>query len=219
MRTFLLLLTILVGAVAQAYVVPTYRDLKPATQQMIELQVITSPLLAVTTRLTNGGTLTTSQANTISSFTAQPDVARNIVITPTGTTSNVAACTAVITGTNIFSKTITENIPISATQSTATTGSKAFKTVTSVLFPSACTSGSGVTVNIGTGAKLGLKSCLYSPDYFFHAGYGGAKETTAPTIVMGSSTAVEQNTAQLNTALDGAHRVDLFYMQNFVCHP
>ncbi len=215
MKTLMLLLAGLFATEAFAYVVPTYRDLKPATQQMIERQTIAAPLLAVTTRLTNAHASSASVTTTISSFTAQPDVPRNIVITTGGTTADCKLATVVVNGTNAYGKTISENFAITDNQNGATTGVKAFKTVTSVVIPAQ--DGGGCSYSVGTGAKLGFNHCMATADYFLHAGFGGVKEATAPTIVT-SASAVESNTATLNSALDGSSNVLLFYMQNFACH-
>lgn len=217
MNKFLLLATALFALEASAYVVPTFRDIKPSTQQMIEKQTVAAPLLAVTTRLKSANATSATLVTTISTFTAQPDVPRNIVITTGGTTASCTATTVVVNGTNFFGKAISENFAITNAQNGATTGAKAFKTVTSVVIP-AQTNGSGCTMSVGTGAKLGLKACMVTADHFMHAGFGGVKEATAPTIVA-SATAVESNTATLNSALDGSSAVILFFMQNFACHP
>lgn len=201
---------------AQAYVVPTFRDIKPSSQQMIEKQSIASPLLGTATRLKSAQATTSGASTTISSFSAQPDVARNIVVTTGGTTADCKLATVVVNGTNFYGTAISENFAISDNQAGATTGAKAFKTVTSVVIPAQ--DGNGCTYSVGTGTKLGLKSCMASADHFLHAGIGGVKEATAPTVVA-SASAVESNTAALSTALDGSASVNLFYMQNFACHP
>src|SRR5690349_8069270 len=70
-----------------------FKDQKLPTQQMIERQVITNPVVATTNYVltTNAGP-TSTVATTITSFTAQPDVPRNLTITPTGTTGDVESC-------------------------------------------------------------------------------------------------------------------------------
>lgn len=217
MNFLILFLVSVFASMANAYVVPTYRDIKPSTQQMIEKQTITNPLLGTATRLSSAHATSSTLVTTITTFTAQPDVPRNIILTTGGTTSSCSATTVVVNGTNFYGKTLSENFTVTSTQNGVTTGAKAFASVTSIVIP-AQTNGSGCTMSFGTGTKLGLKSCMASADHFMHAGYGGVKETTAPTIAVGSATDVSQNTAILNSALDGAHTVILFYMQNFICH-
>lgn len=214
--TFLTLITVFVATMAHAAIRPFYQDVKLPTQAMLEHFSVANPAAASATLLKNAGAANNGSSTTFSTFSAQPDFARNIVITPAGTTANVGAGTAVVTGTNTFGKTITENFTISATQSTATTGSKAFKTVTSVLFPA--TTGAGVTVNIGTGTKLGMPRCLNDAGDYAWSKYGGAYESTRGTMAV-SASAIESNTFVPNGSMDGAHNIDVYYVQNFRCFP
>lgn len=215
MRFLFLFLLTMFTAEAFGYVVPVYRDLKPATQQMIEKQTIAAPLLAVDSRLKALTATSASVTTTISTFLAQPDVPRNIVITTGGTTADCKLATVVVNGTNFFDVAISENFAIADNQAGATTGVKAFKTVTSVVIPAQ--DGAGCTYKVGTGAKLGLKACMATADHYFHTGFGGVKEATAATVVA-SATAVENNTITLNSALDGSSNVIAFFAQNFACH-
>ena len=218
MKFLILFLVSVFTTMANAYVVPTYRDIKPSTQQMIEKQTIVAPLLGTATRLSTAHATSATLTTTISTFTAQPDVPRNIILTTGGTTASCSATTVVVNGTNFYGKSLSENFTVTSAQNGVTTGAKAFASVTSIVIP-AQTNGSGCTMSFGTGTKLGLKSCMATADHFLHAGFGGVKEATAPTIAVGSATDVSQNTAVLNSALNGSSNVILFYMQNFVCHP
>lgn len=200
---------------ASAYVVPTYRDLKPATQIMVEKQTIAAPLLGVTTRIKALTATSATLVTTITTFVAQPDVPRNIIITTGGTTADCKLATVVVNGTNIFDAAISENFAISDNQAGATTGAKAFKTVTSIVIPAQ--DGAGCTYSAGTGSKLGLKACMATADHYFHTGFGGVKEATAATIAADAAH-VESNTISLNSALDGASAVIAFFAQNFACH-
>jgi hypothetical protein len=83
------------------------------------------------------------------------------------------------------------------------------------VFPQA--SGAGVTLSIGTGTKLGITRCVKNAgDYDFDE-FGGVYATTRGTMAV-SATAVESNTFTPNSAPDGSHDVDLFYVQNFRCY-
>src|SRR5262245_13016458 len=95
----------------------------------------TDTATASTTLLKTGVATSSSATTSVTTFDAQPDYARNLVITPGGTTGDVPAGDVVVTGTNIRGEIITESFTFAANASTATTGSKAFKTVTSVVFP------------------------------------------------------------------------------------
>lgn len=215
MKKILLLSLLLLSTVVQAgpWVV-RFQDEKMPTQQMLEHDSWATPALGTASYIKSGAAISSSAVTTITTFTAQPDYPRNILLTPTGTTANVAAGTAVVNGTNIFGKAISENFTISSTQSTATTGAKAFATVTSVVFPQA--SGSGVTLSIGTGAKLGIRRCMSAVGEYVFSDFGGVYDTTRGTMVV-NSTAVESNTFTSNSALDGSSRVDLHYLQNYRC--
>lgn len=193
-----------------------FQNIKLPSQAMLEHYTWALPVGSSATYLKSAAAITNGSATTISSFSnsGAPDYPKNILLTPTGTTNNVAAGTAVVTGTNIFGKAISENFTIASAQSTATTGSKAFKSVTSVVFPAA--SGTGVTLSIGTGVKLGLIHCLNNAGEYVFSEFNGAYESTRGTQAV-SSSAVESNTFSPNGSMDGAKPVDLFYVQNFRC--
>lgn len=200
---------------ALAYVVPTFRDIKPSTQIMIEKQTIAAPALTSATVMKALTATSASVTTTISTFLAQPDVPRNIIITTGGTTADCKLATVVVNGTNFYGTAISENFAIADNQAGATTGTKAFKTVSSVVIPAQ--DGAGCTYSVGVGSKLGLKACMATADHFFHAGLGGVKEATAPTVTADASH-VESNGATLSGSLDGAKAVILFFAQNFACH-
>lgn len=191
-----------------------FQDAKMPTQAMLEHYQWLDPALSQT--VLSAGAANINLPTTFSTFAAQPDFPRNIVITPTGSTGSVVAGTGVVTGTNIYGKVITENFSFTNAQSTATTGSKAFKTVTSVLFPAP--NNTGVTVNVVTGIKLGIPRCMDVAGNYVFSEYEGVYETSRGTAAV-NSTAVESNTFQANGTLDGAHDVDYFYVQNFRCYP
>lgn len=192
-----------------------FRDEKLPSQSVLDSDHKLIPLLGTATAIKSAAAISSTGGPTvISTFTAQPDVTRNILLTPTGTTSNVAAGTAVVSGLNILGHPITENFSITSTQSTATTGAKGFKSITSVSFPQA--GGTGVTLSIGTGTKLGLKRCLDDAGKYVFSEFGGVYDTTRGTVAV-NATAVESNTFISNSALDGVHNVDVYFVQNFRC--
>lgn len=204
----------------RAYVVPTYRDLKPATQVMIERQSFGAPVVATTNyvKTTYAGP-TSAAAVTLTSFTAQPDVPRNLTITPTGTTTDVESCVITVSGTNYYGAAISETFTFAADASTATVGNKAFKTVTSVVWPANCESGGfAATWIIGVGEKIGLKSCMANAGDWVWSEAAGVYETTRATIANHAS-AVESNTADFNGTMNGSSIFLGFYVQNFVCKP
>ncbi|NLW89995.1 MAG: hypothetical protein GXY34_00115 [Syntrophomonadaceae bacterium] len=138
---------------------------------------------------------------------ANPAVPRNITATVAcDTAANIKAVQVKVTGTNYLDEVITEDLP-AFTDNTAGTviGNKAFKTVTKVEIPAM--DGAGVTVTIGFGDKLGLPKKLAHNTVLF-AFLNNVKESTPPTVAV-SATAIDGNTVDLNSALDG-HVVDVY---------
>ena len=221
MKNLLILVLTLFTITASAYVVPVYRDLKPATQVMLEKQDF-GLLAAASTgyvKVAGYAGATSAAAVTLTSFLAQPDAPRNLVITPGTSTGDVAACTIVVNGTNIYGRAISENFVFADDASSAVTGAKAFKTVTSVVFPANCEDG-GFTATwaIGIGEKIGLKNCMaYAGDWAWST-VGGAYEATRATMAVNAS-AVESNTADFNGTMNGSNRFMGYFIQNFVCKP
>jgi hypothetical protein len=196
------------------------RDAKFPTQAMLEHQTITTPIVATTNQIkTTYAGPTSAAAVTLTSFTAQPDVPRNITITPTGTTGDVESCVITVTGTNYFDASISENLTFAANDSTAQATAKAFKTVTSVAWPADCESGGfAATWIIGVGDVLGLKRCMDKAGHVAFAVFDGAYEATRPTCVADADE-IEKNTCDINGTLNGAKDVELFFVQNFRCFP
>ncbi len=220
MKNFLLiLLTLLLGTEIHAAVERRSLDLKLPSQQMVERQLVSAPGGSSTNGILSASAGPTSaSAATVSTFAGQPDVPRNLVITPGGTTTDIESCVITVSGTSYNNTSISEDFTFSANQSTAVTGNKAFKTVTSVAFPANCESGGfAATWSIGVGFKLGLKRCMRNAANFLHASYNGVYESTRPTVAA-SASAVESNTVTLNTTLAGSD-VELFYFQNYACSP
>lgn len=221
-KLFILMLAAVMPFEAMAVPQRLSRDLKLPTQKMVERQLFTNPVVAGTTNLlsANAGN-TSAAAASATTFVGQPELPRNLVMTPGGTTADVAACSVTVTGTSIAGRTITEDFAFAANASTATTGAKAFKTVTSVDFPAACEdSPFGATWSVGFGEKIGLKNCLAGPGHIFFStldsGSGFAKEGTAPTMVVDADE-IEKNTADFNGTMNGSSDFELYFMQNNVC--
>lgn len=205
---------------ADAYVRPYRLDFKPATQQMIEKQTITDPAAAGTNEVldANAGN-TSAAAATVTTLAAQPDVPRNLVITPGSTTADVAACDVVVNGTDFHGDSISETFTFAENASTATTGSYAFKSVTSIVFPAACEDTPfGATWSVGYGEKLGLKRCMDYAGHLIQSTVGGAYESTRATVVADADE-IEKNTIDFNGTMNGANDFEVFFIQNFRCLP
>jgi len=127
--------------------------------------------------------------------------ARNVTATVAcETAANIDAVKVKIYGTNIADEAIDEELA-AFTDNTpgAVTGAKAFKTITSVVIPAM--DGADVTVDIGWGDILGMP-VVFDHNSVLYATLNHVRQTTAPTV-MYSSTAVESNTIDLDSALDG----------------
>lgn len=177
--------------------------------QVIQSQSVGSPAVGSTTAIHAAtAVLASGGPQVISTSITNPDVPRNVTATAGGTAGDVKDVQVTVTGTDINGNTISEDLPAFTVDTTGTvTGSKAFKTVTSYSVPAM--DGTGATVAIGTGAKLGLNTRL-SRNSVLAAYLNGVKETTAPTVAF-DSTNISGNTATLNSALNGSAVVVDFY--------
>lgn len=166
-----------------------------------------SPAVGATTAV-HAAVTDTGEDQVVTTGITNPDVPRNVTATAGGTAADVKAIQVIVAGTNYEGVAITETLPAFTVNTTGTvTGSKAFKTVTSITIPAH--DGTGATTAVGTGAKLGLPERL-SRNSITAAYLNNVKEGTAPTVAV-SSTAIESNTATLNSTLDGtAVRVDYY---------
>ena len=217
----ILTLALVLGLDAHAAPVKRFfQDAKLPTQQLVEKQTITDPAAAGSTNVlsANAGNTSTAAASA-TTFLAQPDVPRNLSITPGGTTADVAACTVTVTGTDYFGRTLSEGFAFLANASTATVGSKAFKTVSSVSFPANCEdSPFTATWSVGFGEKLGLKRCLANAGNVLMSTVAGAYESTRPTVAANVSQ-VSGNTADFNGTMNGSNDFEIFFFQNYGCFP
>lgn len=150
----------------------------------------------------------TGSDQTITSGITNPATPRNVTATAGGTAGDIKAVQVVVTGTNFADEVITETLPAFTVNTAGTVqGNKAFKTVTSFVVPAH--DGTGATTALGYGEKLGLPDKLPTNTVLL-ASLGGTKEATAPTVTA-SASAVESNTADLNSALNGSE-VAIYYM-------
>ena len=165
--------------------------------------------------LLNNAGATAALPVTVTTFLAQPDYARNLVVTPTGTTADVAAGDVVIVGKDIHGNTISESFTFLADASTAVTGNKAFKSITSITIPAEA-SPYGATWSVGFGAKLGLNGCLDGAGWYLKGLVDGA-DLTGSTVAA-SATDVSSNTIIPNPAPNGSRDFDLLFFPNYKCY-
>ncbi len=216
-----ILATLLVGATATAQnVQPFYRDIKLPRQAVLEVQSFGAPLAASNTMVLDGYVGPESAAaHTLTSFDQQPDVPRNLVIIPGDTTADVAATTLTVSGTNIAGASINETFVFSANQTTAVTGAKAFKTVSSVVWPAGAEdSPFSASWSIGVGEKIGLRKCMADAGSWGWSSIDGVKEATEATVVADADE-VEKNVADFNGTMDGAAVFKGYFIQNYSCYP
>lgn len=165
--------------------------------------VLGSPALGVDNAILADTAMDQTNPTIVTVFAAQPDVPRNVTVK-----GNAAAVAGNVTvaGTNDGGEVITEVIALNG--ATLVAGSKAFATVTEVTLPT-WVSANTERVRVGTGAKLGLPVAL-SRNTVVAAYRAGTREATAPTVAV-SASALESNTATLNSALNGsAVIIDLY---------
>ena len=135
-----------------------------------------------------------------------PLTPRNITATAGGTAGDIAAAQVVIVGTDYSGNAITDSLTAFTVNTAGTIqGTLAFKTITSIYIP--LHDGTGATTSIGYGDKLGIPYKL-THNTVIQTFLGNSLEGTAPTVVT-SSSAISQNTVDLNSALDGTN-VDIY---------
>jgi len=147
-------------------------------------------------------------ATDITTGFTQPSVPRNITATAGGTAADIKAVQVIVEGTNMNDEAITETLAAFTVDTAGTvTGAKAFKSVTKVTVPAM--DGAAATVAVGFGEVLGLPYKL-PHNTVLHAFRNNTRESTAPTVAT-SSTALESNTFDLNSALNSSV-VDIYLM-------
>jgi len=172
----------------------------PETQAFI-CKYEESPALGVITdvhaAVTDDGT-----EQTITTSITNPDVPRVVSATAGGTATDIKAISCTIVGTDIAGNALTEVLPAFDVDTAGTkTGTKAFKTVTSITLPAH--DGTGATTSFGTGAALGLAHKLTTNTVIDGCtSLNAVQEGTDATVTV-SSTVVASNTISLSTALDG----------------
>ncbi len=152
------------------------------------------------------GQATSGSATTVvTSFlnSGTPDFARNVTVTPGGTTTDVAAGDITVVGLDIYGAVLTETIAITANASTIVSGVKAFASLTSVTFP--IQDGAGATYDIGTGQALGLGRMFGVKPGVMQAKANAVLEATLPTTVVDPNE-IAKNTIAFNTVANATLR-------------
>ncbi len=134
--------------------------------------------------------------------------ARNVTVTQTAVDAEDTNGTIVIVGTDLAGNVITETLTPKAGATVA--GAKCFATITSITGVGWVKGGADPdTVTLGFGALIGLPDKLTDTAQVFAASLGNVREGTHPTVTV-SATALESNTVDLNSALNGSP-VKIYY--------
>jgi hypothetical protein len=212
MRNIILVIALMGIAIADAATEIRWRNLKLPSQSLLQNQELT-PAAADDDLLLNDEAVLLSGPKVITSFLAQPDVPRNIVVTPGGTTNDIAAGSVVIEGINVDGAAISENIALANNQSTAVVGNKAFAKISKITIPQG--DGADATLDIGTGEKIGLIKCM-DGDGFFIKGLSDGSALSGATVAS-NATALESNTVIPDPAPNGSRKFTFLYIQNYRC--
>jgi hypothetical protein len=216
MKTLLtLVMSFFMVETATANFVRMPNNIRLPSQEVISKTKRSAPASASTVNILNGvDGASSASAATVSSFLAQPDVPRNLVITPGSTTADVAAGDVTVYGRNEKGSSISEAFTFTANQSTAVTGNKAFAKIDRIVFPGE-DSPFGATWSVGVGDKLGLSHCIDGSGWVIK----GLVDNAALTgITMATSaTALESNTFIPDPAANGARVFHVFAIDNFRC--
>lgn len=169
---------------------------------------LASPALGTTTAV-HAAVTDTGEEVTVTTAITDPDVPRNVTATAGGTAADIKAIQVTVNGTNEDGEAISEDLPAFTVNSAGTVvGSLAFKTVTSIVIPAH--DGTGATTAVGLGSKLGL-GVILSRDTIVNAYFGGALETTRPTVAFDDDE-IDKNTVTLDSALDGSAVLVDYYL-------
>lgn len=176
-------------------------------RRYVQRAALGSPALGTTTAV-HAAVTDTGSPQTITTGITSPAVPRVITATAGGTAADVKAISPIIHGTDMNNRTLSETLPAFTVNTTGTvTGTKAFKTVTSIELPAH--DGTGATTSFGLGAALGLPQTL-DENSVVAAYLNGVKEATAPTVTT-SASVLASNTVTLNSALDGSAVVVTYF--------
>lgn len=141
-----------------------------------------------------------------------PDVgARNVTVTQTAVDTEDTNGTIVVVGKDLAGNTITETLTPDAGKTVA--GTKAFAEITSITgvgWAVDAVEGKADKITVGFGALIGLPDKLSDTAQVLAASLNNVKEAVAPAVTV-SASALELNTVDLNSALNGSP-VKIYYV-------
>lgn len=195
-----------------------FQDVKLPTQKVVEAQAWTAPVASGTNIVITDSDGPSSAATvTISSFAAQPDFPRTLIVKATASSVDLSTCAVVVNGTNYNGHVISETFNFAYQVLSAPVGSKAFKTVTSVVFPASCEQLNFRTHwSVGVDNRLGLKRCMTNAGDDIKDLLDGAKAATLG-VYAADTDEVEKNTFLPNTAPNASHNYQSYFMQDYIC--
>lgn len=166
-----------------------------------------TPVLADADRLLDGQATSDTEETVVTTFLAQPDVARTIEVLPLGVTADVPAGDVVIAGADINGNDITESLTFAANATTKQTTTKAFARVDSVTFPQQ--DGAGATYDVGVGAALGMPHKLKIAALALVKLFDGAADAGSFSL---NSSDVSKNLYTPAGTLNGVKILDIYYL-------
>lgn len=161
----------------------------------------TPPSSGTLTKVSGTGDATITFSTPGTQLLTQPDFARVLSITGTGTDHD-ATGNVVINGTDIRGNVIADTIALNS--STTVNGVKAFATVTSIDLTGVSALDANAGVEIGTTTLFGLDRTMNAANVLLEA-VDGAAEDPASLTIASSTTVLSQNTVVPVTAPNGTH--------------
>lgn len=191
------------------------QDIVLPSQKMLEYMLIDNAVATSENNILNDatGSIALNTSATVTTFLAQPDFARNLVVTPMGVTNDVAAGNVVVSGFDIGGKVVTESFVFTANQTEAVTGLKAFARITSILFP-AEDSPFQAGWDVGVGLRFGVKGCLNSTSFIIKTFIDSASEAIVATS---SATMLSSNVFSPTNVPNGARDYEMLFIDNNRC--
>lgn len=139
---------------------------------------------------------------------AAPDVPRNVIVTHTAVDAADTLGTIVVVGTDANGAALSETI--TPQSGTVATGTKAFKTITSITGAGWVIGGGNDTIKVGFGSRVGLPDKLGANTVIMSI-LDGTREATAATVTV-SSTDLSLNTVDFNTEWASTKAAEVFYI-------
>ena len=213
MKPYILVFLFLWATVVNSATDVMRRNIKLPSQAVLQVEELSAPEAAGDIDVVEAVAMGAA-VQVITVMDAQPDVARNLVLTPGGTTADIAAGNVIVYGKDIYGQSISETFALTANQSAATTGNKAFLIVDRVEIPVG-DSPFGGTLELSVGAKLGFAKCMSGTGQFLKGLVDGVNLTGS--TIAASATALESNTFIPDPAANGTRNFTVYYFQNYQC--